>query len=131
MEKRKSLLILLLIAALALSGCGGPKEGPSPTAEPDAGQEINGPVMDQAQGKLGENVRALMDPYAEILAQAAEKSASLAYTIPGDILNQMALDAEAAGAEAQDGRWRFTWRETGDYSYESTAWDAMDQYAQS
>ena len=60
MEKRKSLLILLLIAALALSGCGGQKEDVSPTAEPDAGQEINGPVMDQAQGKLGENVRALI-----------------------------------------------------------------------
>ena len=129
MEKKKGLLIPLLIAVLALSGCGGQKEDASPTAEPDAGQEISASVLDQAQGKLGDSVRALMAPYAEILAQAVEKSGSLSYTIPGDILNQMALDAEAASAEAREGRWRFTWREAGDYSYESTAWDAMDQYA--
>ena len=73
----------------------------------------------------------LMAPYAETLALAAEKcGGSLAYTIPGDILNQMALDAEATGAEPREGRWRFTRREAGDYSYEATAWDAMDQYAQ-
>ena len=131
MKKRKGLPILLLIAVLALSGCGGQKEDTVPTAEPDAGQESSVSALDKAQGKLGESVRTLMEPYAEILAQAAEKSDSLAYTIPGDILNQMALDAEAAGAEAQEGVWRFTWREAGDYSYESTAWDAMDQYAQS
>ena len=131
MEKKKGLLIPLLIAMMALSGCGGQQEDASPTAEPDAGQEISASVLDQAQGKLGDSVRALMEPYAEILAQAAEKSGSLSYTIPGDILNQMALDAEAAGAEAQADRWRFTWHEAGDYTYEATAWDAMDQYTQS
>ena len=110
MKKRKGLLILLLIAVLALSGCGGQKEDTVPTAEPDAGQESSVSALDKAQGKLGESVRTLMEPYAEILAQAAEKSDSLAYTIPGDILNQMALDAEAAGAEAQEGVWRFAWR---------------------
>lgn len=132
MGKRKGMLILLLIAALALSGCGEQKETASPTAAPDAGQEIGGSVLAQAQGELADSVRTLMAPYAETLAQAAQKSGeSLGYTIPGDILAQMALDAVAAGAEAQEGRWRFTWHEAGDYSYEATAWDAMDQYTQS
>ncbi len=132
MGKRKGMLILLLIAALALSGCGGQKENASPTAEPEAGQEPGGSVLTDVQGELADSVRALMEPYAETLAQAAQKSGeSLAYTIPGDILAQMALDAEAAGAEAQEDRWRFTWHEAGDYTYEATAWDAMDQYTQS
>lgn len=132
MGKKKGMLILLLIAALALSGCGEQKETASPTAVPDAGQEPGGSALAQAQGELAESVRALMEPYAETLAQAARKSGeSLAYTIPGDILSQMALDAEAAGAKAQQERWRFTWHEAGDYTYEATAWDAMDQYAQS
>ena len=132
MGKRKGMLILLLIAALALSGCGEQKETASPTAGPDTGPEPGGSVLTQAQGELADSVRALMEPYAETLAQAARKSGeSLAYTIPGDILNQMALDAEAAGAEAQADRWRFTWHETGNYTYEATAWDAMDQYTQS
>ena len=132
MGKRKGMLILLLIAALALSGCGEQKENASPTAGPDAGPEPGGSVLTQAQGELADSVRALMEPYAETLAQAVRKSGeSLAYTIPGDILNQMALDAEAAGAEAQADRWRFTWHETGNYTYEATAWDAMDQYTQS
>ncbi len=129
MEKWKGMLILLLISALALTGCGERKEEASPTAGPEAGQEQGGSVLAQARGALGDGVRALMEPYAETLAQAAQKSGSLAYTIPGDILARMALDAEAAGAEPREGRWRFTWREAGDYSYESTAWDAMDQYA--
>ncbi len=132
MGKRKGILILLLIAALALSGCGEQKGSVSPTAGPDAGQEPGGSVLAQAQGELADSVRALMEPYAETLAQAAQKSGeSLAYTIPGDILAQMALDAEAAEAEALEDRWRFTWRQSGDYSYEATAWDAMDQYTQS
>lgn len=131
MGKRKGLLILLLIAALALSGCGEQKEDASPTAGPEAGQEQDGSALAQAQGALADSVRALMEPYAETLAQAEQKNVeSLAYTIPGDILTQMALDAEAAGAEAREDRWRFTWRQAGDYSYEATAWDAMDQYAQ-
>ena len=132
MGKRKGMLILLLIAALALSGCGEQKENAAATTGPDAGQEPGGSVLTQAQGELADSVRALMKPYAETLTQAAQKNGeSLAYTIPGDILAQMALDAEAAGAEAQEDRWRFTWLEAGDYTYEATAWDAMDQYAQS
>ncbi len=132
MGKRKGILILLLIAALTLSGCGEQKESVSPTAGPVAGQEPGGSVLAHAQGELADSVQALMEPYAETLAQAAQKSGeSLAYTIPGDILAQMALDAEAAGAKARENHWRFTWHETGDYTYEATAWDAMDQYTQS
>lgn len=124
--KRKGLLIILLTAALALSGCGGAKEEAAPAAEPEREQAAS--VLPEAQGVLADSVRSLMAPYADILNKAAEKSEGLAYTIPGDILAQMALDAEAAGAQAQEGRWRFIWRETGDYSYEATAWDAMEQY---
>ncbi len=129
MEKRKGLLIMLLIAALALTGCGEQKEDASPTAGPENGQEQAASVLAQAKGALGDAVRGLMEPYAETLSQAARKSGeSLAYTIPGDMLNQMALDAEAEGAQAREGRWRFTRQDSGAYSYEATAWEAMDQY---
>ncbi len=129
MEKRKGLLIMLLIAALALTGCGEQKEDASPTAGPENGQEQAASVLAQAKGALGDAVRGLMEPYAETLSQAARKSGeSLAYTIPGDMLNQMALDAEAEGATAREGRWRFTRRDSGAYAYEATAWEAMDQY---
>ena len=128
MKKRRAMLALILIAVLALSGCGGRKEDASPTAGPEEKREQES--SSQAQGPLADGVRALMAPYAEMLAQAAEKSGgSMAYTIPGDILNQMALDAEAAGAEAKEGRWLFTWREAGNYTYESTAWEAVDPHA--
>jgi hypothetical protein len=129
MGKRKGLLILLLAAALALSGCGGQTNEASPTAGPENGQEQAAPAMAQAQGELGDAVRKLLEPYTDALSQAAEKSGeSLAYTIPGDLLNQMALDAEAEGARAKEGRWRFTRRDSGVYAYEATAWEAMDQY---
>ena len=129
MGKRKGLLILLLGAALALSGCGEQTNEASPTAGPENGQEQPASAMAQAQGPLGDAVRALMEPYTDALSQAAEKSGeSLAYTIPGDLLNQMALDAEAEGIQAKEGRWRFTRRDSGAYAYEATAWEAMDQY---
>ena len=62
MGKRKGMLILLLTAALALSGCGEQKETASPTAGPDAGPEPGGSVLTQAQGELADSVRALMEP---------------------------------------------------------------------
>ncbi len=127
MGKRKAALALIL-AALILGGCGQKKEEPVEPAPTEAPARS---VIPQARGRLADGVGALMAPYGEILEQAARKSGdSLAFAIPGDILNQMALDAEAAGADAREGRWRFTRRETGDYTYESTAWDAMDQYGQ-
>ncbi len=128
MRNRKGMLILLLIAALALSGCGEQRGAVSHTAVPEAAPEQDGPALAKAQSELGDHVRALMEPYEHAVAQAAEKSGSLSYSIPGDVLNQMALDAEAAGATVREGRWRFTWHEAGDYSYEATAWEAMDQY---
>lgn len=129
MGKRKGLLILLLAAALALSGCGGQTNEAAPTAGPENGQEQAASAMARAQGELGDAVRKLLEPYTDALSQAAEKSGeSLAYTIPGDLLNQMALDAEAEGIQAKEGRWRFTRRDSGAYAYEATAWEAMDQY---
>ena len=73
MGKRKGWLILLLAAVLALSGCAGQKEE-APTAEPQSGQEQPASKPFQARGPLGDRVRALMEPYAETLAQAAEKN---------------------------------------------------------
>ncbi len=129
MGKRKGLLILLLAAALALSGCGEQTNEAAPTAGPENGQEQAASAMARAQGELGDAVRKLLEPYTDALSQAAEKSGeSLAYTIPGDLLNQMALDAEAEGIQAKEGRWRFTRRDSGAYAYEATAWEAMDQY---
>ena len=128
MRKRRGMLILMLLAALALSGCGEKKEEAAATAEPEDTREQIASVVPQAQGALGDSVRALLEPYGKILSQAAESSGSLAYTIPSDVLNRMALDAEAEKAQALEGRWRFISRESGDYSYEATAWEAMEQY---
>ncbi len=128
MGKRKGILILVLIAALALAGCGERKEEPALASEPDTAQEQIASAAARAQGALGDSVRALMEPYAAILSHAAENGGGLACTIPGDVLNWMALDAEAEGAQAAEGRWRFTCLESGDYTYEATAWEAMEQY---
>ena len=122
MRKRK-IVLLLLSGALLLSGCAAQKEAaPAPSSAPPA-QETP-----EAQGPAAEGVRALMAPYEAVLARAAAQSpGNLTYAIPGDMLRQMALDAQAAGAAAENGRYAFTWREAGSYTYTASADDAFEQ----
>ncbi len=120
--KKHALPIVLLLLSLLLSGCGGqpapaaPKETPLPTAPPQ-----QAPTVD-AQGKLADAARALLAPYQREISLAAEQSPLLlTYAIPGDLISQMARDAEEAGAAPDNGRYTFTWRQSGKHTYTASA----------
>lgn len=118
---KKTALGALLILCLLLTGCGKdqPKEAsaatPLPTAEPRQ-------AAVDAQGPLGEAVRALLAPYQEELNIVARKSPTLlTYRIPGDLFGQMARDAQTVGVKAEGGRYQFTWRQSGNHTYTASA----------
>lgn len=125
--RKKCFLLVLLLSALILSGCGAQKEteitpSPTPVSESDARSE--------AQGVLAEKARAILGVYVEELEKVAAQSPyNLTYTIPGDNLEQMALDAQASGAKPVNGRYVFTWRESGRFTYESTSEEALNELA--
>ena len=125
--RKKCFLLVLLLSALVLSGCGAQKEtenapSPTPVSESDARPE--------AQGALADRSRTILAVYEEELSRVAAQSPyNLTYTIPGDILEQMALDAQASGAKPVNGRYVFTWRESGSFTYESTSEEALNELA--
>lgn len=120
--KKRALFAGLVLLTLLLSGCGGdpallaPTETPAPTAPPQQAPAV------EAQGPLADAARALLAPYEAPVRLAAEQSpALLTYAIPGDLISQMALDAAEAGAAAQDGRYQFTWSQSGRHTYTANA----------
>lgn len=122
---RKWKLFCLLVFAMALlGGCGKEEEkavSPSPTPE-----HLEAPII-QGEGELAEAAKAVMAVYAEELsAVAARSTENLTYTIPGNALNQFIRDAQASGAVAADGYYRFTWSQGGNYTYETTVDDAPE-----
>ena len=125
MKKRWFTTMVALLLVFLLSGCAAQKESESaPTAEPVQTEQ----PRPEAQGVLAEKARAILGVYAEELEKVALQSLSnLTYTIPGDILNQMALDAQEAKAEPVNGRYAFTWRESGSFTYESTSEEALNE----
>ncbi len=127
MRKRLYLLFTgLLLGSLLLSGCAAKKEtesAPSPTPA------VETPAQAEAQGKLAEAVRAMLSVYDEELSRVAPQAPyHLTYTIPGDNLRQMALDAQETGAVPVDGRYLFTRRESGRFTYESTSEEALNEW---
>lgn len=120
--KKHALLGLLLCVCLLTAGCGGEKAAPAAEATPlPTAPPAQAPAV-TAQGKLAQTARALMAPYQdEIIVAAAGSPAVLTYAIPGDLINQMAQDAREVGAEAQEGRYRFTWRSSGRHTYTASA----------
>lgn len=127
MRKRKVLAALALtLAALTLGGCGekASEPSPSPTAQTEAAPTA------APKGALAEKVNGLMAAYRDELNLVAQQGPRLlAYAIPEEIFQQMALDAQASGAEAAEGRWRFSRQEGGQYAYETDAQEALDQLA--
>lgn len=119
---KKYALLILLCLCLLLSGCGGnsgpatPDATPVPTAEPRPASTVG------AQGPLAEAAKALMAPYQEeIDAVARQCPMLLTYLIPGDLISQMAKDANEVGAQPADGRYAFTWRQSGNHTYTASA----------
>ena len=123
MKKRFALLLLALALAPLLAGCQGapPKEDqPAPTPEALATQV---PADDSP---LARAVQALLAPYEAELSQVSIQGPSnMDYTVPGDMLRQMARDAKETGAAPAEGRYRFFWRQSGNYAYESTSEEAL------
>ena len=124
--RKRYLWIILLLSALLLSGCGAKKEAeiaPASTSAADSQPTA------RPQGQLAETARTILAVYEQELGFVASQSPyNLTYTIPGDILNQMALDAQETGAVPADGRYVFTRRESGRFTYESTSEEALNEW---
>ena len=124
--RKRNLWIILLLSALLLSGCGTKKEAESAPASTSA---ADSQPTAQPQGQLAETARMILAAYEQELSQVAAQSPyNLTYTIPGDMLNQMALDAQETGAVPVDGRYVFTRRESGRFTYESTSEEALNEW---
>ena len=125
MGKRRMIAYLLLLSLL-LTGCGGekkPEEAPSPT--PQAAESTAKPA---AEGPVEEKARVILEKYEEELAKVALQSPwNLTFTIPRDMIRQMALDAQETGAQPENGQYRFYWRQGGNYAYEATSEEALRQ----
>ena len=126
-KKKASALGALLLAAMLLSGCGAKETAqPAPSAPP-AEQTAQASVL---QGPAAEKAQSILAPYEALLEQASQQiPQNPVYALPSDILRQMAQDVWQTGAVPEDGRYQFTWRQSGNYTYESTAWEAMEQLA--
>ena len=121
--KKRMLLWMLLTLVLALTGCAsrnGQDAAPAPTASPTPPPQSAPDIT--ASGALGDAARALMAPYQGVIRRAAEKSpVVLTYAIPGDLINKIAQDASAAGAESIDGRYHFSWHQSENHKYTADA----------
>ncbi|MBQ9265256.1 MAG: hypothetical protein IJ189_13750 [Clostridia bacterium] len=121
--KKHVVLMVLCFLSLLLAGCGAQPgadapavtDGPSPAAGPEA------PTV-TAQGKLADAARALLSPYQDEIDIAAQKSAAvLTYLIPGDVMGKLAQDAQEVGAQPENGRYQFIWRQSGEHTYSASA----------
>lgn len=113
---------------LLLSGCGAAPEDAGVTPSPTL------PVIEvsqvEASGPVGDGARKLLSSYASVLEQAAaEANGTISYTIPGDLLSKMASDAEEMNVQAENGRYQFVWRQSGEYVYEASGLEAKEELA--
>ena len=121
----KRMLLLLMVCALALlmTGCAEKKapEAPAETTAPSP-SPLPTPAF-TAQGALADSVRALLSPYqVEIDRVNAQSDFAAMYTgIPAALLHTLAEDAEAAGAQPEEGRYRFTRSASADRTYSASA----------
>ena len=124
MRKKKTIWLLILML-ICLSGCVDKKEekevSPSPTPE-----HLEAPVI-QGDSELAEAAKAVMSVYADELRAVASKSfENLTYTIPGNAINQFIQDVQTSGEKPAEGYYRFSWTQSGDYTYETTVDDAPE-----
>ena len=123
--RKKWIWAALMVCAFMLTGCQGKEKeeaaAPQPTEEAAAAlneREDGGPVQRLAN--------AVMDPYGQELSLVSQHSLyNLTFTIPGDMIQQLARDAEEISAQPVNGRYQFLRRQEGNYAYQSTVEEAM------
>ena len=125
MQKKRLFLLLALCAAL-LCGCASSAPAPEATQTP---APIEVPQV-EAQGAAARAARAVLAPYDDQLQKIADAATgNISYTIPGSLLDKMTADAEAMSISPDGGRYQFTWRQAGDYSYSVSALDVQTALA--
>lgn len=118
------LIVFLIIAALLCAGCAGQKEdAPSaPAAPPATALPTAAP-----SGPAAEAVERLLAPFrAEVNRVSSQTGEYNPGAIPEEILTQMGRDAAAAEAQPQEGRFRFSVQQSGNYAYQATAMDLYE-----
>lgn len=120
--KKRAYLAGLLLLTLFLSGCAGDPApvSPTPTPSPAALPDIT--PAPEAQDPLADAARALLSPYQAAVSLAAQQSPTLlTYAIPGDLIGQMARDAQELGVSPEEGRYHFTWSQSDRHTYTADA----------
>lgn len=118
---------MLLLLICLLSGCASTKKAPSAAPTPIV---VEAPEI-ESTGQLAKAAKALLDPYQDQLNEIAlQCHYNLTYTIPGDMLNTFVLDAEETGAQMQNGRYQFTWRQSGQHTYQVSGQDVEEELAE-
>lgn len=125
MRKKEMLLCLVLALVLLMGGCAEKKTEENALATPAPGI-VEAPEI-EAEGKLADAARKLMEKYADQLNQIARQyPGNLSYTIPGDLIAKMAQDAQAVGAEPESGWYRFDWESSSSHTYRMDALDVAE-----
>lgn len=129
------LLLIALLMALILTGCGQQPEAepePTPTAEPVIVLPTATPApilaaQIDASGALADAARKLMEPYqAQLNAIAAAYVSSLSYTIPSDLLQELADSAAAHNTAPTEGRYQFMDRQTSNNTWQTLGLEVLE-----
>ncbi len=120
--KQKLLILLLVLCATALCGCASSAPAPEAT---ETLPPLDVPQV-EAQGAAARAARAMLAPYDDQLQKIADAgTGNISYTIPGSLLDKMTADAETMNVSPEGGCYRFTWRQSGDYTYSVSAQDVQ------
>lgn len=122
----KCLLSCLLLVFL-LSGCTSAQKAPAASPTPIV---VEAPEI-EATGTLADTARTVLALYDDQLNQIALQCRNnLTYTIPGDMLNTFVLDVQETGAAPENGRYQFTWRQSGQHTYQVSGQDVEEELAE-
>ena len=124
--KTKRLALILALCTALLCGCAA--SAPAPDAD-ETPQPTQTP-RPAALGAAAQAARAMLAPYDGQLQKIADAATgNISYAIPGSLLDKMAADAEAMNIVPDGGRYQFTWRQSGDYTYSVSALEVQTALA--